>query len=81
MSLPKPTVPEVLPFVKAYLAKDGNMSGGSLHIVLDDGNILDRHIKFCIEYARERGDKDGVKLGELLLRTSKTQRIKLIQSC
>jgi hypothetical protein len=73
----KPTIPEVLSLVKAYLEKDGNGVGGSLHIVLDDGNVEDSHVEFCIKWAREHNDEDGVKLGELLLRMSKTQRLKL----
>jgi hypothetical protein len=35
----KPTIPEILPLIKEYRGKDGNGTGGSLHIVLDDGNI------------------------------------------
>lgn len=73
----KPTVPEVLPVLKAYLKLPGNNVGGSFHAVLDDGNTQDCHVKWCLEYAREKGDAEGVKLGELLLRCSRTQRIKL----
>lgn len=73
----KPTVPEVEPLVIAYCAKDGNGVGGSLHIVLDDGNVNDGHVEWCIEHARELGDEDGVKLGKILLQMSKTQRLKL----
>lgn len=73
----KPTIPEVLPLVQAYYAKPGNIVGGSLHIVLDDCNVDDSHVRYCIDDAREKGDDDGVRLGELLLRMSKTQRSKL----
>jgi hypothetical protein len=73
----KPTVPEVLPLAKAYYAKPGNSCGGNLHIVLDDGNIEDYWVKSCINVARQKGDEDGVKLAELLLRMSKTQRRKI----
>ena len=73
----KPTVPDVLPIAKAYLAKPGNAVGGSLHIVLDDGNVQDSHVDHCIERARERGDEDGVLLATLLRQMSRTQRLKI----
>ena len=73
----KPTIPEVLPLVQAYYAKPGNGAGGSLHIVLDDGNIETHFVEFCKEYALENNDQDGVELAELLLHMSYTQRRKL----
>lgn len=73
----KPTVPEVLPLVEAYYAKDGNGAGGSLHIVLDDGNVANGHIEFCRDYAERKGDKDGAALAAILLRMSRTQRHRL----
>ena len=76
-SLKKPTVPEVLPLVKAHYRKEGNGVGGSLHIVLDDGNVSDDNVRFCIQWAKELGDEDGVALAELLMRMSRTQRTKL----
>ena len=73
----KPTVPEVLSIVKAYYSKPNNGVGGSLHIVLEDGNIETHHIEFCKENARKNNDLDGVALAELLLKMSYTQRKKL----
>ena len=75
----KPTVPEVMPMVRAYYAEPENVCGGSLHIVLDDCNVRDSDVEFCIEYAKERGDRAGVLLGEILRRMSKTQRLKIAQ--
>lgn len=43
-----PTVAEVLPLVNAYYAKPGNSVGGNLHIVLDDCNVEDGHVEFCL---------------------------------
>lgn len=77
MKTGKPTVPEVLPIVRAYYAKPGNLCGGSLHIVIDDGNIEDSHVRLCRAWAGKRGDADGVALADLLLAMSKTQRRKL----
>lgn len=31
----------------------GECCGGLLHIVLDDGNLKDHNIQYCIEYANE----------------------------
>lgn len=65
---------EVLLHVTAYYAKPGNAAGGCLHIVLDDGNVQDEHVKFCRDYAAQEGDEDGVALAELLLKMSVAQR-------
>jgi len=63
--------------MREYRDTDGNDAGGSLHIVLDDGNISDDDVTFCINYAKKKGDTKGVELAEILLRMSKTQRRKL----
>jgi hypothetical protein len=73
----KPTIPEVLPMLRAYAAKPENSVGGSLHIVLEDGNVSDTNVRYCIKHALESGDTDGAELGKMLLRMSKTQRLKL----
>lgn len=75
---PKPTVPEVLPLVRGYYSK--NPVGGNLHVVLDDGNVDDSHVRFCIDQASAAGDTEGLRLGMLLLRMSRTQRKKLSRS-
>jgi hypothetical protein len=71
----KPTIPEVIDQFCAYHAK--NLTWGSLHIVLDDGNTEDSHVAWCREYALERGDAEGAALAEILLRMSQTQRSKI----
>lgn len=48
-------------------------SGGSLHIVTDDGNVEREHIEFCETYASERGDVAGVALAKLLLMLSEDE--------
>lgn len=73
----KPTVPAVKPLIDWYYAQAGNGAGGSLHVVLDDGNVADSHVIFCIEWAKREGDKAGEIIGELLLLMSSTQRLKL----
>ena len=71
------TIPEILPLIQAYYQKPGNCNGGSLHIVLEDCNLKDSDVQFCIDYAKEKGDADGMALAEKLLLMSKTQRKKL----
>lgn len=69
------SIPDVLPrFVEYYLR---NPVWGSLHLVLSNGNERDKDVEACIMFAREKGDVEGGALGELLLRLSKTQRIRL----
>ena len=71
----KPTVPEVIDCFRAYLSK--NPAWGSLHVVLDDGNVDDASVDFCIRYAKEHGDDEGTELGRILRQMSRTQRLKL----
>jgi hypothetical protein len=73
----RPTVPQLVPLIRAYYAKPGNLVGGNLHAVLDDGNLADGHIEWCLARARDEGDADGVLLAELLLQMTPTQRRKL----
>ena len=73
----KPTVPEVLPLVKALYATPEGGCGCCLHIVLDDCNVSDGDVQFCRDYAVERGHTDCVTLSDLLLKMSKTQRHRL----
>ena len=77
MQLSRPAVPDVEPLVRAYYALPGNDMGGSLHIVLEDGNVADHHVMSCIDFARERVDEDGMWLARVLLTMSRTQRLKL----
>lgn len=73
----RPTVPELRPRLQAYLDVPGNSCGGSLHIVVDDGNCDDSSVRFCIEYAEEHGDTEGAAIAREMLRMSKTQRAKV----
>ena len=71
---------EVAAIVQNYLDRPENVVGGNLHIVLDDGNLEDHHIQFCISRAAEAGDKEGIALGDALLELSMTQRKKLYKN-
>lgn len=71
----KPAVPDVVERFAGYY--QANATWGSLHIVLEDGNVSDRSVEFCEQYAKESGDLEGAELAATLLRMSKTQRLKL----
>lgn len=32
-----------------YIYENISQSGGAMHVVLDDGNLEDHHIKFCLD--------------------------------
>lgn len=72
-----PKLMEVLPLIRAYYAKQGNGSGGSLHAVLDDGNMEEEFVLSGLAYADLRDDIDGVKIATLLLGMSEDQRDEL----
>jgi hypothetical protein len=76
----KPTVPEVRAAVEDYYCLPEMGNGGSLHIVVDDGNIETHHVQFCRDYAAERNDAEGVRIADLLLQMSKTQRKKVAET-
>lgn len=73
----KPTVPEVIPLLREFVSQPGNSVGGNLHIVLDDGNVKDEDVQFCLERCREQRDQVGERLAAVLLHMSKTQRLKM----
>lgn len=75
----KPTIPDVIARFADYVEMPGNEVWGSLHVVLDDGNIQDSHVRSCIDLATERNDTEGANLARVLLTMSKTQRARLDQ--
>jgi hypothetical protein len=73
----KPTIPEVAPLVLALYRREGGCAGCCLHIVLDDTNVKDSDVAFCLRQAQERGHEDCIALALKLVEMSKTQRFKL----
>jgi hypothetical protein len=65
----------VLPLVRALYER--HEAGCCLHIVLDDYNVDDGAVDFCIGYARTAGHDECLRLAETLRRMSFTQRRKL----
>lgn len=73
----KLTIPDVIERFADYFSQPQNGAWGSLHNVLDDGNVSDSNVNFCLDRALDRGDYEGAELAKLLLEMSKTQRLKL----
>lgn len=73
-------IEQIIEAAREYYSVPGNEVGGNLHIVLDDGNINNRHIEWCINEASKQGDEKGVALGKMLLDCSITQRKKVIKN-
>lgn len=76
---PKALLPPVVELCNEYLAMPGNGSGGSLHIVLDDGNLQDHHIQYCRDFASDRGDWRGAVLADKILALTRSQRHRLLR--
>lgn len=71
----RPTVPEVLPMIQGLFAR--HAAGCCLHSVLEEGNVRDADVDFCIAWAEKAGHVVCADLGRTLRRMSKTQRGKL----
>ena len=50
-------------------------AGGSLHIVLEDQNVGDKSVQWCLEHAKEVGDVMGVKIAQALLDIPESWRV------
>jgi predicted nucleic acid-binding Zn ribbon protein len=54
-----------------------HLAGGNLHIVLDDENITDRDIKFCLALPDITSDER--ECAEILLTLPESERLKLVK--
>ena len=70
----KPTVPEVLPLVRAVYDRPMGVCGCCLHVMIDDPNYDDHTAAFCLQYARELGHPECIALAEKMILMSPTQR-------
>lgn len=79
----RPTIPEVLPLVRALYAEtlpcsfETGRVGGHLHVVLDDGNISDGMIEACLRDAQQENCTTCARIASLLLQMTPTQRRKI----
>jgi hypothetical protein len=73
-----PTIFEVQPLVKQLYSQ--NCVGCCLHIVLDDGNVSDLNVKFCINEAVKNKHYFCEELARTILLMTLTQRKRLYMS-
>lgn len=59
---------------KVYYDDFDNPTGGSLHVVLDDGNLSDGDLNFCIKWAEDKNDYLGIAIARLLMELSEEDR-------
>lgn len=71
----KLTIPDVVDRFAAYVLR--YPAWGSLHVVLDEGNVRDCDVAWVRAYAREVGDKEGEELACLLAQMTRSQRCRL----
>jgi hypothetical protein len=65
---------EVKALVELFYTFPNNGAGGSLHIVLDDGNTGRDSVEYCLTYAQREGDACGEALAKLLLALTEEER-------
>ena len=69
------SIDQVAAIVREYYTMDGMGAGGSLHIVLDDGNTEERHVEWCLENSCvTQNDLAGHLLAQVLLLFTEDQR-------
>lgn len=72
-------VKELVKAARDYYAHPENGCGGSLHIVLDDGNVEEEHVLWCRDHAEEQGDVEGVALCDKLLDATEDERLRVYE--
>ncbi len=69
------TIPQVLPEIQKFFEE--TEAGCCLHTVLDDGNVRDSNVIWCINFAQELKHKECERIGRILFIMSRTQRKKI----
>lgn len=75
----EPTIEQLLDATKEFYQMPNNECGGSLHVVLDDGNLDRKTLLFAIDYALARADYEAVFLAKMLLKVDILKRKLLYQ--
>lgn len=60
--------------IVAYYKVPGNEAGGGCHVVLDDGNVDDDDLRFCIDECEADGDWLGVAIMRAMLALPVSER-------
>lgn len=69
---------EVTQMIRDYYQKEGNSTGGNLHVVLDDDNIEGRNVLWAWNEARIDEDEDGMEIAAALLDFDYTERMDVV---
>lgn len=72
------SAPSLVPLIRAVYELPQGGAGHCLHIVLDDHNLGDDSVRFCIDRAREQSCETCLRCAEALLGASRTARKKAI---
>jgi hypothetical protein len=75
------TVPEVIDAARSYYDAHSSLAGGNLHILLEDGNVRDSDVQFCIRLTEANRDNSGNALAKKLLLMTRTQRKRVVYLC
>lgn len=67
--------PEVVRYFADYKARPGNGAWGALHIVLEDDNVDDASVLYCLTHTAKTVEEK--RLAKLLLCMSRSQRLRL----
>lgn len=63
--------------LEIYVHDQGNITGGYLHVVLDDMNTETNHVEFCYKECLIANEIVGLKIAEILLKCSEQERINI----
>ncbi len=77
MKSKRPLSREVLPLLNDYLEQPGNAMGGSLSLFVDQAHCSVADISFCKQWALDIDDGWAVRLCDILLLMTLTQRTKI----
>lgn len=76
----RPTVPEVVALANQIYTSPGGGAGCCLHIVLDDDNLGDNDMQYCIGHARDRGHELCERVALMMLQMTTSQRRRVSRS-
>lgn len=68
-------IAQAIAMIKPFYEREP--SGGVLHVALDDGNMDDGCVKWCLEEAKKEGDEQAVEIAEFLLSMPEDDRFDL----
>lgn len=70
---------ELIYAIRGFYNKPGNENGGVLRIALDDGNMRDENLNFCMKEAETARDVHAFYLAEELMRLTYRTRLDIFK--